>query len=200
MNWNEYFIRMAELVAEKSKDPSTKVGVVVVGPDNEILSTGFNGFPRGVREHAVEECDNCNGNGWTLYEGAMSTRRQSCVKCCLEDAPPGYLAKDEIDPERWERPLKYLFVEHAERNAVHNAARIGVSLKGATMYFNFEPCPCNECAKAIIQSGIKRLVGYNRKFPGKGHQWEESLDVARTMLEEAGVEMVEIDESAHSGT
>jgi len=155
VNWNEYFIRMAELVAEKSKDPSTKVGVVVVGPDNEILSTGFNGFPRGVYERL---------------------------------------------PYRWERPLKYLFVEHAERNAVHNAARIGVSLKGATMYFNFEPCPCNECAKAIIQSGIKRLVGYNRKFPGKGHQWEESLDVARTMLEEAGVEMVEIDESAHSGT
>lgn len=50
MNWDEFFIEMAMLVARKSKDPSTKVGCVLVGSDNAVLSTGFNGFPRGVHE------------------------------------------------------------------------------------------------------------------------------------------------------
>jgi len=49
-SWDQYFIEMAELVASKSKDPSTKVGCVIVGEGNVILSTGFNGFPRGVDE------------------------------------------------------------------------------------------------------------------------------------------------------
>jgi len=53
MNWDRYFIEMAMLVAKKSKDPSTKVGCVLVGPENQVISTGFNGFPRGVREHAL---------------------------------------------------------------------------------------------------------------------------------------------------
>ena len=48
MDWSEYFIQMAWLVAKKSKDPSTKVGCLVVGPDKEVRATGFNGFPRMV--------------------------------------------------------------------------------------------------------------------------------------------------------
>lgn len=46
--WDRYFMTMAYLVSMKSKDPSTKVGAVIVGPDKEIRSTGYNGFPRGV--------------------------------------------------------------------------------------------------------------------------------------------------------
>ncbi len=48
--WDDYFFKMAELVASKSKDRSTKVGCVLVGPDNEVLATGFNGYPRGVTD------------------------------------------------------------------------------------------------------------------------------------------------------
>lgn len=141
--WYQYFLEMAELVASKSKDPSTKVGAVIVGEDNEILSTGFNGFPRGVNEDVAE---------------------------------------------RWERPIKYLFVEHAERNAIYNAARIGTSLKGATMYLNFRPCPCAECTKAVIQSGIKKIIGNNVSFSGKGDHWDEQMRVSNIMLYEAGIE------------
>lgn len=50
MNWTEYFSQMAFLAAKKSKDPSTQVGCIIVGPDKEIRSTGFNGFPRGVAD------------------------------------------------------------------------------------------------------------------------------------------------------
>lgn len=45
--WILYFMRMASLVASKSRDPSTKCGCVVVAPDKSVRSTGFNGFPRG---------------------------------------------------------------------------------------------------------------------------------------------------------
>jgi dCMP deaminase len=142
MNWHKYFIKMAGLVATKSKDPSTQVGAVIVGEDNEVLSTGFNGFPRGVDENAVT---------------------------------------------RWRRPDKYKFVEHAERNAVYNAARQGIRLKGSRMYLNWEPCPCVECTKAIIQAGIVHVIGPNKKFPGKGDHWEPEQEYAQEMLNEAHV-------------
>lgn len=48
MTWDLYFFKMAQLVASKSKDRSTKVGAIIVGPDNEVRSTGYNGYPRSV--------------------------------------------------------------------------------------------------------------------------------------------------------
>lgn len=50
MDWHEYFLMLAKVVALKSKDPSKQVGAVIVGPDKQIVSTGFNGFPRGVKD------------------------------------------------------------------------------------------------------------------------------------------------------
>jgi dCMP deaminase len=52
MKWDQRFLRLAEHISGWSKDPSTKVGCVVVGPDREIRSTGFNGFPRGIEDSA----------------------------------------------------------------------------------------------------------------------------------------------------
>ena len=48
MNWTEYFLGIAEQVKLKSKDQSTQIGAVIVGTDNEVLSTGYNSFPRGL--------------------------------------------------------------------------------------------------------------------------------------------------------
>lgn len=48
--WDRRFIEVAQLISSWSKDPSTKVGCVVVGQDREIRSTGFNGFPRGIAD------------------------------------------------------------------------------------------------------------------------------------------------------
>lgn len=52
MNWDEYYMRLAYLVARKSKDPSTRIGSVIV-KNNNIISTGYNGIPRGV----LDPCD-----------------------------------------------------------------------------------------------------------------------------------------------
>lgn len=47
--WDQYFHEFARLVARRSEDLSTQVGCVIVGPDHEVRSTGYNGMPRGVR-------------------------------------------------------------------------------------------------------------------------------------------------------
>lgn len=93
---------------------------------------------------------------------------------------------EELLPDRWERPAKYEFVEHAERNAVYNAARHGITLRGATAYLNWEPHPCIECAKAFIQAGIRRIVGPDRPF-SNNKDWR--FDTSAIILKEAGVTM-----------
>ena len=93
-------------------------------------------------------------------------------------------------PERWVRPLKYKWVEHAERNAIFDVARRGNSIQGATLY-----CPwfaCADCARAIIQSGVSRIVGHDCPLHATSTTWKETIEVADTMLTEAGVEFVRI--------
>lgn len=87
--------------------------------------------------------------------------------------------------ERHERPAKYLWTEHAERNAIFNAASVGVSLKGCTMYLQWYPCA--DCARAIIQSGITRIVC---KEPDWNHdRWGESFKMVKDMLTEVGMDV-----------
>lgn len=147
MNWHEYFLSMLDLVAKKSKDRSTKNAAIIVGPDNEIRSTGYNSFPRGLN--------------------------------------------DDV-PERHERPTKYSWTEHAERNAIYNAARIGISLVNCTIYQDW--LPCCDCARAIIQSGISKVI-LDSSSPKNGNKewderWGESLSVSESMLKEADVKLM----------
>ncbi|MBQ6560657.1 MAG: dCMP deaminase family protein [Erysipelotrichaceae bacterium] len=88
----------------------------------------------------------------------------------------------------WEREggfldTKYAFVVHAELNAILNSPR---SVKDCTLYVSL--FPCNECAKAIIQSGIKKIVYESDKYAGT-----EGNIASKKMLEEAGVELVQMD-------
>lgn len=92
---------------------------------------------------------------------------------------------DDSIAQRFEKPEKYLFTEHAERNAIYHAARVGVSLKGCTMYATL--FPCSDCARGIIQSGIKTLVA---PVPDVEHEkWGESFKVALQMFDEANIEV-----------
>ncbi len=140
MNWDEYFINIAEQVKLKSKDNNTKIGVVLVGENNEIVSTGYNSFPRGINDDVVE---------------------------------------------RQEKPEKYFWFEHAERNCIYNAARIGVSTLGTTMYMTCG-ISCADCARAIISAGVKKIVLRS----GKGAmnpKWQESAERSNQMFKEAGI-------------
>ena len=143
-SWDDLFMTMAFLVACRSKDESSHLGAVIVGPDNEVRSVGYNNFPRGVNDNV---------------------------------------------PGRQQRPEKYLWFEHAERNAIYNSSLMGVSLKECRLYTN--GIPCADCARAIINSGIKEvIVDFKWRWNGKRHKkWEESVKRTLRMFEETGVSL-----------
>jgi dCMP deaminase len=140
-NWDEYYLSVCRVVAARSKDPNTQVGCVIVGPAHEIRSTGYNSFPRGIR--------------------------------------------DDV-PERLERPMKYLWIEHAERNAICNAARMGTALEGCTVYV--EIMPCMDCARAIVQAGISSVaVSGERMKQYSSAYYDEHFGMVEVLFAEAGV-------------
>jgi dCMP deaminase len=140
IKWDKRYLNLAKEVASWSKDPSTQVGAVAVGPKGQVLSQGYNGFPRGISDN----------------------------------------------PERLaNRELKYRYIVHAEMNAIYNASFNGVSLAGSTMYIHGLPC-CSECAKGLIQVGIKRIVMPKRDVPDK---WKDSWHLSNRMFGEAHVEI-----------
>ena len=131
-DWDRRFMELAQFVSGWSKDRSTQVGCVIVGPRKEVRAIGYNGFPRG--------------------------------------------ANDDLD-YRHERPLKYKWTEHAERNAIFNALLSGASVTGCRMYLPW--FPCMDCARAIVQAGIGELVAYepNLADPKWGEDFREALDL-----------------------
>lgn len=95
---------------------------------------------------------------------------------------------DDIE-ERHQRPAKYLWTEHAERNAIYSAARNGIPLQGKIMYISGHGLSCADCARAIIQSGIKTVITGAGEFQGKG-DWALSMQAAQTMFNESGIDLV----------
>jgi dCMP deaminase len=93
-------------------------------------------------------------------------------------------------PERRQRPAKYTWTEHAERNAIYASALSGIRLKGASLYTNWFPCA--DCARAIIQVGIKKVYGTKPDF--NDPKWGADFKVVVGMLAEAGVEVIYLKE------
>lgn len=90
-------------------------------------------------------------------------------------------------PERYaNRELKYKLVEHAERNAIYNASRVGTRLKGSSLYVFGLPV-CNECAKGIIQAGISHVYCAVDPTNPRSNFWAESTTYSSIMFEEANV-------------
>jgi dCMP deaminase len=134
--WDNRFLELADRIGAWSKDPSTRVGAVIVRPDRTLVSVGYNGFPRGVVD---------------------------------------------TDERYKNREVKYQLVVHAEINAIITAKE---PLDGYTLYVSpLHPCP--QCAAAIIQTGIKRVVS---RESGRG-DWKERLKLSQAMFNEAGVKL-----------
>jgi len=87
--------------------------------------------------------------------------------------------------ERLDRPEKYTFIEHAERNAIFEAARYTGGCHGATMYCIWAACA--DCARAIVQSGIRHLVTMKSYRDNGPDRWD--LTDADTILREGGVRL-----------
>ncbi len=137
LKWDEYFMGIAMLSAQRSKDPNTSVGSCIVSQDNRILSVGYNGMPRG----------------------------------CSDDEYPWERVGGNLD-------TKYFFVCHAELNAILNYT--GTNMKGAKVYTTL--FPCNECTKALIQSGITEVIYYSDKYAAT-----DSTIAAKRMFKSARV-------------
>ena len=120
--------------------------------------------------------------------GAIAVDDRSVVAQGYNGFPRGI----EDYAERYEdRDLKYKLVVHAEMNVIYNATYNGVSLDGATLYVWGLPV-CSDCAKGVIQTGIKRVVMPNQDIPD---HWTESWKLTQTMFEEANIEWEFIDVS-----
>ena len=148
ISWDEYFMGIAILAARRSKDPNTQVGACIVSQDNIIISTGYNGMPKGCSD-------------------------------------------DEYPWDRTGEQTKYPYVVHAELNAILNAS--GRDLRGSLIYVAL--FPCNECAKAIIQSGIREIVYLSDKYKDS-----MSTLASKRMLDSAGVTYTQLNTDVTSIT
>ena len=91
-------------------------------------------------------------------------------------------------PERWKQDKKYYFVEHAERNVIYKAAQKGISTHGLFMFCPFFSCP--DCARAIIQCGIVKIVGHKQFFNMANDRWKDPCRIGIEILRESGVTCV----------
>jgi dCMP deaminase len=96
---------------------------------------------------------------------------------------------DDDDDARHQRPAKYLWTEHAERNAIYNAARLGISLEGCTAYMNWFPCV--DCSRGLVQAGVIRLVVLEPDHADE--RWGADFTLSTAMLAEAGVTLTVLD-------
>lgn len=89
--------------------------------------------------------------------------------------------------ERQERPEKYYWFAHAEKNAIDHAARVGIPLKGCKMYT--QGIPCMDCARSIVQSGIKKVIVHSKWGDGWNNKWNENAIRTKQLFDEAKVEL-----------
>ena len=136
INWDECFMRMAHIIAQRSKDPSTQVGAVIVDESNVGVGLGYNGFPKNIKDDELP---------WDREGNFLNT--------------------------------KYAYVCHAEENAIYNS---NAKTKNCTIYSTL--FPCNECAKALIQNGIKEVV-----YMGDQYRDQDVFVASRKMLDLAGI-------------
>jgi len=136
ISWDEYFMGVANLSAERSKDDTSQVGACIVNQRNRIIGIGYNGLPYG----------------------------------CDDDEFPWKRSGDFLE-------TKYAYVVHAEANAILNSSN---DLEGSRIYVTL--FPCNECAKLIIQSGIKEVIFLEDKY----HD-DDIFIASRKLLDAAGI-------------
>ena len=137
ISWDECFMRIAHVISDRSKDPSTQAGAVIADQSNVVVGIGYNGFPRSTDDSVFT---------WDRDSDKLSE-------------------------------TKYAYVCHAEENAIYNSNKQPHGCKIYATLF-----PCNECAKTIVQNGIKEVIYESDKY----HD-EDIWTASRRILDAAGV-------------
>lgn len=168
MDKNIYFLRLAKEVSKASKCLSRKIGSVLV-KDGTIISTGYNGPPRGVKH--------CDERTIEFFEALDNQRSRIRV-----------LAENGVCPRRYMgyksgEGLHLCSASHSERNAILQAARNGISTLNTEIYC-YCTLPCLQCSVEIINSGIKKIICL------EGNDYDK---YSRIILTETNIEIVQID-------
>jgi len=150
LSWDQYFMAIALVSAQRTKDPNTQVGACIANTQNKIVGVGYNGFPIG----------------------------------CDDDCFPWAREGSHLD-------TKYPYVCHAELNAILN--KIEADITNCKIYVTL--FPCNECAKAIIQSGIKEIIYISDKYAAT-----DGVIASKRMLGSAGVKYRQFESNIDSLT
>jgi dCMP deaminase len=145
-SWNEYFMLIAKLVSTRSTCNSRPTGAVLV-KDRQILATGYNGSMPGA-PHCVDQI---------MPDGSPYCHRR---------------ALDVADVDKY----NYCRASHAEANAIAQAARHGVAIKGAALYVTLEPCFV--CLKLLATAQIEAVyyeLGYESRDAARDASWKEAV-------------------------
>ena len=152
-SWDEYFLLIAKLVSTRSTCNSRPTGAVLV-KDKQILATGYNGSMPGA-PHCIDE---------TMDDGTPYCHRRA-------------LKIADVDK------YNYCRASHAEANAIAQAARYGVAIKGAALYVTLQPCFV--CLKLLATAQIKRVyfeLAYESMDEARDAFWDKAV-------KEAGIEV-----------
>ncbi|MCA9666194.1 MAG: hypothetical protein KC503_11425 [Myxococcales bacterium] len=118
--------------------------------------------------------------------GAVIVRGGKVILSGANHLPKGV----QVTEQRMQRPDKYSFIEHAERNAIFSGAKRGVAIGGSTIYVPW--WPCNDCARAIVQSGVKEVVMHKQCIAQMSDRWIETINRSKAILGEGGVKVRQI--------
>jgi len=149
MNWDEYFHNLCKTVASKSPCLSRQIGALIV-KDNSVVSTGYNGPPRGI-PHCGHERFMKDIQVQKEYEAIVSIGAETRTARFKDECPRKVLGYESGTH------MELCPAQHAEENAVSNAARNGVSVYGGTLYLN-SVIPCQKCFGTLINAGICEIV------------------------------------------
>lgn len=147
-----FHMTTAWILAQNSSCCSKKVGAILVN-DNRILSSGYNGTRKGVKncgDHAKEM-------GWSINGINLSSENRSFHR-------------------EWSMKNEY----HAEQNALDNASRLGIPIKDCSLFVTISPCI--ECCKRISNVGINRLV-YSEEYDFSDNEWKKFLEDSGVLVE-----------------
>ena len=154
MTWDEYYLDLCNTIAKNSKCLSRKIGAIIV-KDKSIISTGYNGPPRGV-PHCNERYS-CDENLITeLGAVDLNDVQNTCPRQIL-----GYKSGEG---------LEWCISGHSERNALINAARYGIAVNDIKMYMNCGT-PCTPCLVEIINAGIEEIIITKHTYYDNMAEW-----------------------------
>lgn len=164
--WDKYFHELCIAVATKSPCLSRKIGAILVR-DKSILSTGYNGPPRGV--------PHCGHERLTKDKVLQDTISSHSIVFDTEETKERFIRFRDECPRRVlgyqsGTHMELCPAQHAEENAISNAARLGVSVLESTLYMNCV-IPCKGCFGTLINAGIVEVVVEETKVYDKHTQF-----------------------------